>query len=72
MGRPWIFDWNTFYWEVGGMLAGFFGIAAIIISILEPMLSDRPFDAMLVVFGTGCLLISLLALEVTVRRSVGQ
>ena len=66
----WIFDSDTFYWEVGGMLAGFFGIASVVIGVLEPVLSDQPFDTTLFVFGAGCLLISLLALEVTIRRSV--
>ena len=68
----WIFDWDTFYWEVGGMLAGFFGVASVAISVLEPVLGARPFYTMLLAFGAGCLLISLLALEVTVRRSVGR
>ena len=68
----WILDWNTFYWEFGGMLAGFFGLASVFISILEPVLSDRPFDTTLFAFGSVCLLISLLAPEVTVRRSAGR
>ena len=60
MGPFWIFDWDTFYWEVGGMLTGFFGGASVAISVWEPVLGDRPFDTTLFAFGAGCLLISLL------------
>ena len=72
VGPFWILDWNTFYCEVGGMLALSSGIASVIISVVEPVLSDRPFDMTLLAFGAGCFLLSLLALEVTVRRNVGR
>ena len=68
MNSFWVFDRDTFWWEFVGMLAGFFGIASVVISFLEPMLSDRLFDRTLFVFGLVCLVVGWLALEVTVRR----
>lgn len=61
-------------WEldIGGMLALFFGIASVAISISEPVFSARPFDITLLPFGVGCLLISWLALEVSVMREAGR
>jgi hypothetical protein len=64
--------WNTSDLDVGGMLALFFGIAAVVISIAEPVFSARPFDITLLLFGVGCLFISWLALEVSVRRGAGR
>ena len=67
-----IFDWDTVCWEVGGQLAAFLGISSVIISIFEPMLTDLPFDWMLLVFGVGCFLFSWRALEFTVQRRAGR
>ena len=72
MQSLWVFDWDTFYLEVGGMMAGFFGIASVVISVLEPVLSNRPFDPWLFVFGGGCLFASWVALEITVWRKAGR
>ena len=63
----WGLDRGTFWWESGGMLAGFFGITSVVTSFLEPMSSDRPFDLTLFVFGLVCLGIGSVALEVTVQ-----
>ena len=61
-------------WEVDvwGMLALFFGIASVVISISEPVFSPRPFDITLLLFGVACLFISWLALEVSVTRDAGR
>ena len=61
-------------WEVDvcGMLALFFGIASVVISISEPVFSARPFDITLLLFGIGCLLISWLALQISVMRETGR
>ena len=66
------FDWDTHNWEVGGMLAMFFGIGSVVIFILEPVLTDRPLDPTLLAFGVGCLLFCWLAVEVTVQRKYGR
>ena len=68
----WGVDWDTVEVDVGGMLTLFFGLAAVVISLSEPVFSSRPFDIALLLFGVSCLFISWLCLEVSVRRSAGR
>ena len=63
---------RNFDWELSGMLAMFFGPASVIVSFLEPLLTDRPFEPILLVFGIGCLIFFWVALEVTVQIRGGS
>ena len=68
----WEPDWDTIYLDATGALALFFGIASVVISLSEPLLTARPFDPLLLGFGGVCLFVSWVALEITVGRSVGR
>ena len=49
--------------NAGGGVAGFFGLAAVGISLVEPLLTSRPFDPWLMGFGVVCLVFSWCVLE---------
>ena len=64
---------RNFDWELSGMLAMLFRTSVgHQFSFLEPLLTDRPFEPILLVFGIGCLIFFWVALEVTVRRRGGS
>ena len=68
----WSFNLDTWELDACGLMALFFGVAAIVVSISESVFGTRPFDFTLVLFGVVCLFISWLALDVSVRRGYGR